>query len=90
MKLHYALQLKQFPQPFGKPFRHPLEAEVVGMGAIHQAVHAGRTQQIGAFHQLQMGIAGGNAATSVVSANPRRTMPRPAMTLPAASTGPAP
>src|SRR6266516_7042293 len=37
------LQPQHFPQPFGEAFRHPLEAEVVGMSTIHQTVHAGRT-----------------------------------------------
>jgi hypothetical protein len=34
-------QPQYFPQPFGQSFRHPLEAEVVGMRAIHQTVHTG-------------------------------------------------
>jgi hypothetical protein len=38
-----SLQPQHFPQAFGEPFRHPLESEVVGMSAIHQTVHAGRT-----------------------------------------------
>ena len=46
------LQPQHFPQSFSEPFRHPFESEVVGMSAIHQAVHAGRTQQIRTFHQL--------------------------------------
>jgi len=37
------LQAQHFPQPFGEPFRHPLEAEVVGMSTIHQTVYPGRT-----------------------------------------------
>lgn len=38
-----SLQPEHCSQPFGETLRHPLEAEVVGMSAIYQAVSAGGT-----------------------------------------------
>src|SRR5579864_1113446 len=44
-----------------QPIRHPLEAEVIRMRAVHQAVTPGWPQQVGALHDFYVQVAAGNS-----------------------------
>src|SRR6516164_3170438 len=63
LKTESPLKAQHFPQPLGETLRHPLEAQVVGVSAVHQPVHAKGPEQVSSLHQLEMEVAGGYALT---------------------------